>query len=335
MAEPNSFDKIELSLVRLFHTVITERSISRAALRLQTTQPAVSAKLKRLRELTGDPLLVRAGHGMVPTPAALALMEPAADILRSAQLMFGARARGLDFDSATSTLTFRVAASDWLDPLVLPELVGRIKTQAPGVSLEILPLTGDYDYRTRLARADVDLVLGNWLKPPEELHIGQLFSDEAVCLVAADHSAVRNPRWWTAERYLESEHVAPMPLHVGARGVIDDHLAAEGLVRNVGARRRRQNSGGTEHPAMNETQAQHIDNRVGRLVHERLSFIFFEILMWRNQGAKFGTGLRYRIAYAGCDDPGKRSQILEVELDRALLIIVLSLAMDLNPKHIG
>jgi DNA-binding transcriptional LysR family regulator len=205
-------------------------------MRLQTTQPTVSVQLKRLRALTGDPLLVRAGHDMVPTPAALALMEPASDILRSAQLMFGARASGLDFDPATSRLSFRVAASDWLDPLVLPELVGRIKTHAPGVSLEILPLTGDYDYRTRLARADVDLVLGNWLKPPEELHIGQLFSDEAVCLVAADHSAVRNPRWWTAERYLESEHVAPMPLHAGARGVIDDHLAAEGLVRNVSVR---------------------------------------------------------------------------------------------------
>ena len=236
MTERAAFDKIELYLVRVFHTVITERSISRAAMRLQTTQPTVSVQLKRLRALTGDPLLVRAGHDMVPTPAALALMEPAADILRSAQLMFGARARGLDFDPATSTLTFRVAASDWLDPLVLPELVGRIKTQAPGVSLEILPLTGDYDYRTRLARADVDLVLGNWLKPPEELHIGQLFSDEAVCLVAADHSAVRNPRWWTAERYLESEHVAPMPLHAGARGIIDDHLASQGLVRNVSVR---------------------------------------------------------------------------------------------------
>jgi len=236
MTERAAFDKIELYLVRVFHTVITERSISRAAMRLQTTQPTVSVQLKRLRALTGDPLLVRAGHDMVPTPAALALMEPASDILRSAQLMFGARASGLDFDPATSRLSFRVAASDWLDPLVLPELVGRIKTHAPGVSLEILPLTGDYDYRTRLARADVDLVLGNWLKPPEELHIGQLFSDEAVCLVAADHSAVRNPRWWTAERYLESEHVAPMPLHAGARGVIDDHLAAEGLVRNVSVR---------------------------------------------------------------------------------------------------
>ena len=236
MAEPESFDKIELSLVRLFHTVITERSISRAALRLQTTQPAVSAKLKRLRELTGDPLLVRAGHGMVPTPAALALMEPAAELLRSAQLMFGSRTHGLDFDPASSTLHFRVAASDWLDPMVLPELVGRIKTRAPGVTLEILPLTGEYDYRLHLSRAEVDLVIGNWLKPPGELHIGQLFADEVVCLVAADHPAVRNPRWWTAERYLESEHIAPRPLHAGARGVIDEHLASQGQVRNITVR---------------------------------------------------------------------------------------------------
>lgn len=236
MTERAAFDKIELYLVRVFHTVITERSISRAALRLQTTQPAVSAQLKRLRELTGDPLLVRAGHGMVPTPAALALMEPAADLLRSAQLMFGSRARGLDFDPALATLTFRIAASDWLDPLFLPELVGRIKATAPSVGLEILPLTGEYDYRQGLARAEVDLVIGNWLEPPGELHLGQLLADEVVCLVAADHPAVRNPRWWTAERYLESEHVAPTPLHAGARGVIDDWLAGQGLARNVAVR---------------------------------------------------------------------------------------------------
>ena len=61
MARGAAFDKIELSLVRVFHTVITERSVSRAALRLATSQPAVSAQLKRLRALTGDPLLVRSG----------------------------------------------------------------------------------------------------------------------------------------------------------------------------------------------------------------------------------------------------------------------------------
>jgi DNA-binding transcriptional LysR family regulator len=236
MAERAVFDKIELYLIRVFHTVIAERSVSRAAMRLQTTQPAVSAQLKRLRALVGDPLLVRSGHGMVPTAAAQALMEPAAELLRNAQLMFGSRARGLDFDAAAATLTFRVAASDYLDPLFLPELVARIKTDAPGVGIEIVPLSGEFDYRRSLARAEVDLVIGNWLEPPGELHLGKLLTDQVVCLVAEDHPAARNPRSWTAQRYLESEHVAPTPLHPGARGVIDEHLQGQGLERHIAVR---------------------------------------------------------------------------------------------------
>ena len=236
MTERAIFDKIELYLIRVFHTVITERSVSRAALRLQTTQPAVSAQLKRLRALIGDPLLVRSGHGMAPTDVALELMEPAAELLRSAQLMFGARARALEFDAAHSSTMFRIAASDYLDPLFLPELVVRLKAAAPDVRIEILPLSGEYDYRSSLARAEVDLVIGNWLEPPGELHLGRLLTDEVVCLVAQDHPAARSPRWWTAERYLESEHVAPTPLHPGARGVIDEHLQGLGLKRNVAVR---------------------------------------------------------------------------------------------------
>ena len=58
MTQRADFDKIDLYLIRVLHTLITERSVSRAALRLHSTQPAVSAQLKRLRELTGDPLLV-------------------------------------------------------------------------------------------------------------------------------------------------------------------------------------------------------------------------------------------------------------------------------------
>ena len=73
-----AFDKIDLSLIRTFHTVITERSVSRAALRLSSSQPAVSGQLKRLRGLIGDPLLVRAGAGMAPTAVALSLLPAAA-----------------------------------------------------------------------------------------------------------------------------------------------------------------------------------------------------------------------------------------------------------------
>jgi DNA-binding transcriptional LysR family regulator len=233
MTERALFDKIELHLVRVLHTVITERSVSRAALKLASTQPTVSAQLKRLRALTGDALLVRSGAGLVPTEAALQLVEPAALLLRQAQLLFGSRQSGRDFDAAHSDTTLRIAASDFLDPLFLPELVARVRQQAPGARVELLPLTRDYDYRRSLARGEVDLVIGNWLEPPGEMHLARLFTDEIVCLVNEDHIAVRNPRGWTEARYLGAEHVAPTPTHEGARGIIDEHLAGRGLARDI------------------------------------------------------------------------------------------------------
>jgi DNA-binding transcriptional LysR family regulator len=236
MADRFVFDKIELYLVRVFHTVITERSVSRAAMQLATSQPAVSAQLKRLRTLIGDPLLVRAGSGMAPTAVALELLQPASELLRHAQTLFGARTPALAFDPAHAQPTFRIAASDYLDPLFLPELVARVKTLAPAARIEIVPLSREFDYRRSLAHGEVDLVIGNWLQPPEELHLGRLLTDEIVCLVAADHPAVRNPRSWTAERYLASEHVAPTPMSAGALGVIDEQLAAQGLAREVAVR---------------------------------------------------------------------------------------------------
>jgi DNA-binding transcriptional LysR family regulator len=216
--------------------VITERSVSRAALKLATTQPQVSVQLKRLRELIGDPLLVRSGSGMAPTAVALELLAPAAALLNNAEQLFGARTPALGFDPAHARITFRIAASDYLDPLFLPELVARVKAAAPDARIEILPLSREFDYRHGLAHGDVDLVVGNWLRPPEELHLGRLLADDIVCLVAADHPAVTNPRGWSAERYLAAEHVAPTPLHAGALGVIDEHLAEQGLARNVAVR---------------------------------------------------------------------------------------------------
>ena len=223
---------IDLHLIRVLHTLITERSVSRAALRLSSTQPAVSAQLRRLRALTGDPLLVRSGHGMQPTAAALQLLEPAAQVLQGADRLFSGRLRSASFDAAASRATFRVAASDYLDPLFLPALVSHVKRRAPAVQLELMPLNREYDYRRHLATGDVDLVIGNWLRPPEELHLGRLISDDVVCLVAAHHP-VATGRGWSMQKYLDCEHVAPMPMHPGALGVIDEHLAAQGAERRI------------------------------------------------------------------------------------------------------
>jgi DNA-binding transcriptional LysR family regulator len=238
MAERTDFDNIELHLIRVLHTLITERSVSRAALKLDLSQPAVSAHLRRLRQATGDVLLVRSGNGMAPTPVALELVQPAGELLQQADRLFGRAQRSRGFEPAASEATFRVAASDYLDPLFLPELVATLKRAAPRLRLDLLPLSAEFDVQRRLAGGEADLVIGNWLEPPEDLHLGRLLTDEVVCLVAHDHPAVRNPRGWTVDKYLACEHVAPTPLHTGrgARGVIDAHLESQGLARHVTVR---------------------------------------------------------------------------------------------------
>ncbi|MDP3137655.1 MAG: LysR family transcriptional regulator, partial [Burkholderiaceae bacterium] len=231
MRDQALFDKIDLHLIRVLHTVLTERSVSRAAIRLGMYQPAVSAALKRLRDLAGDPLLVRSGSGMVPTDAGLRMIDPSASILRAAEVLF-TDARG--FEPHTARTTFRVAASDYLDPLFLPQLVSQIKSLAPLCPIEIHPLSAQSDYQVQLAQGEIDLVVGNWPRPPEELHIARLFGDDVVCLVAADHPATR--KTWDAAAWLEAEHIAPTPTHPGAKGVIDEHLEQKGLRRNITAR---------------------------------------------------------------------------------------------------
>jgi DNA-binding transcriptional LysR family regulator len=78
------------------------------------------------------------------------------------------------------------------------------------------------------------VVIGNWATPPDDLHLGRLFGDEVVSLVATQHPAVR--RGWDAAAWLEADHIAPTATHPGAKGVIDDHLDALGLQRNITAR---------------------------------------------------------------------------------------------------
>jgi DNA-binding transcriptional LysR family regulator len=231
MRDQALLDKIDLHLIRVLHTVLTDRSVSRAAVRLGMYQPAVSAALKRLRELSGDPLLVRSGGGMVPTDAGLRMIQPAASILRAAEMLFS-DARG--FEPQTAATTFRIAANDSLGPMFLPAVVTQVRQLAPLVRIEILPLSSYGDYHDHLANGELDLVVGNWLKPPEDLHLARLFSDEVACMVSTEHPAAR--RGWDLDSWLEAEHIAPTPTHPGARGVIDSQLDGMGLQRHVTAR---------------------------------------------------------------------------------------------------
>jgi DNA-binding transcriptional LysR family regulator len=193
MRDQALFDKIDLHLIRVLHTVLIERSVSRAASGWACTSPQVSAALKRLRELAGDPLLVRSGAGMVPTDAALRMIEPSASILRAAEMLFS-DARG--FDPPRATTTFRVAASDYLDPLVPSRSWWRRSRAGAALPHRDPPAVG----RLRLPRATgpgrgIDVVIGNWLQPPGDLHMGRSCSPTRwSAWWRKDHPAVR--RGW-------------------------------------------------------------------------------------------------------------------------------------------
>lgn len=227
-----AFDKIDIHLIRVLHTVLTERSVSRTALKMGMYQPAVSAALRQLRALIGDPLLVRSGGHMVPTDVGLNLIEPSSRVLEAAEHLFSGGSRR--FDPRSEKLTFRIGASDFLDPIFLPHLVTQLKTQAPLCRIEIRSLSEHRQYDDQLASGDLDLVIGNWTNPSEELHRVPLFQDTVVSMVGAHNPVVR--RGWDQKAWLEAEHLAPTSTHLGDKGVIDEYLQNLGLRRNIVAR---------------------------------------------------------------------------------------------------
>ncbi|MCS6995603.1 MAG: LysR family transcriptional regulator [Casimicrobiaceae bacterium] len=229
MSEAARGDRFDLHLLRVLYLVLTERSVSRAADRLGISQPAVSASLKRLRELTGDDLIVRTRSGMTPTERALSLIEPLRQVLEGVDRIFDLAER---FEAAASTRTFGVGAPDYFDAFFLSRLSAELRRQAPQARLTIRALSLDVDFERLLEEGELDVVIGNWPHPPPYLRTSPLFDDEVVCLLAQSHPLAKKSVL-TGEDYLAAKHLAPVPYAGGVRGAIDEHLYRLGLRRDI------------------------------------------------------------------------------------------------------
>lgn len=219
---------LDIWLVRVLRTLLIERSVTQAALRLNQTQPAVSTALRRLREILGDPILVRGKAGMVPTEYGESLLQYAQRVLRDVD--FVATPHG-DFDPERSKRTFRVAAPDYLNDFFMPTLIARFREAAPAARLEILSLAPTLDHHGALEAGELDIVIGNWPKPDARFERSDLFSDKIVCMMRADHPLAR--RELTREAYLAAPHLAPTP-YTGARAsAIDLGFAKAGAQRRI------------------------------------------------------------------------------------------------------
>ena len=156
---PTNIRNVDLNLLKVFDAIMEEHSISRAAVRLSVSQPAISNALNRLRVLYEDELFIRTAKGVAPTPKA---NEIAGIIRESLNNVSATLSAGEEFTPATSQRKFKVALTDYGELYFLPHLMQRLEKIAPDIDIICLPDSGatmTVDMKTGL----VDLVW-DWKK---------------------------------------------------------------------------------------------------------------------------------------------------------------------------
>ena len=219
--EPTRLSGLNLNALVALDALLTERNVTRAAQRIGITQPAMSQSLARLRELFGDPLLVRKGRSMILTPRAEAMLLPLSDALLSVER---ALQLGMGFDATTSTRIFKVGLTDLGVTMVLPSVLRRIGKQAPGIRIQVEPLS-DTELSEKLSSGEIDLVIAVYLGGADGLRRETLLEEDYVCLVRRGHFLARRKHARLAD-YESYGHVAytpvgfvPRPMSQAAPGV--------------------------------------------------------------------------------------------------------------------
>lgn len=216
---------IDLNLLVILDAVLAERSVTRAAARVGLSQPAMSNALARLRALLDDPLLVRAGSAMEPTPRALELAAPIHQALESIRRTL---APAPSFDPRSSSHVFRFCSADDLELTLLPRLLEQLKRKAPGIDIEMRRVAGRAEEDLRTGR--IDLYLGVWPSIPPALERHLLRQETFACIARKGHPLIRSRL--TLEDFVSVGHVLVAPS--GRPGsVIDTALSDQGLGRRV------------------------------------------------------------------------------------------------------
>lgn len=218
--------RLDLNLLVSFEVLMTERNVTRAAERLSRTQSAVSHSLARLREQLGDPLLVRMGSTMVPSPFAHKLVEEVRPILRSIQRIV---APPEPFDPATSRRVFRLAIADFV-PTLLPRVISEAQRRAPGVSVQwiapgpqTMAAVADGQFDLALVTASAHLPEGVQRRDAGDLR--------SVTFARRGHPAIAS---WSVDAWTKWPHVQ-VQLGEGVKGSVESAVDESGLERRIGA----------------------------------------------------------------------------------------------------
>ncbi|PFG23810.1 DNA-binding transcriptional LysR family regulator [Pseudomonas lurida] len=216
----------DLNLLVTLDVLLAEGSVARAAKRLRLSPSAMSRALARLRETTGDPLLVRAGRGLVPTPRAVELREQVSRLVQDASAVLRP-VQALDMSRVERTFTLRTS-EEFVEQFG-PALLARSAREAPGVRLRFVNKTDKDSALLRDGRVDLETGVVDPTASPEVL-TQALFRDRLVGVVRKGHPLCQGDV--SVRRYAEGQHVY-VSRRGQDRGQIDDVLEAQGLTRQI------------------------------------------------------------------------------------------------------
>lgn len=216
----------DLNLLITLHAILSEGSVTGAAKRLQLSPSAVSRGLGRLRQTTGDPLLVRAGRGLVPTPRALELRDRVGQLVNDAEAVLRPAAKP---DLRLVTRTFTVRSSDGFVENFGPGLLARVAEEAPGVRLHFVQKVETSTAALRGGPVDLETGVVAQTTGPE-LRVRSLFRDRFVGVVRKRHPLARGQL--TPARYFGADHVSVSRTRI-LQGPIDDAFEQVGQARHI------------------------------------------------------------------------------------------------------
>ncbi|SHL66755.1 LysR substrate-binding domain-containing protein [Roseibium suaedae] len=225
MHQTNNLRAIDLNLLVVLDALIAEQHLSRAAERLNMSQPAVSHALARLRRLLDDPLFTREGGRLMPTLRTLELTLPLSEALSQIRTVLTPAA----FDPASRHL-FRIAASDFGTSLLLPGMMQRLRQKAPGIDLVVTQASREAMVAA-VTDGDIDLALGVFPSLPAQVEAETLFEDSYACLL--DPACQPQPfDGLTEALYFDAPHIL-VAVHGEAATEIDMHLRASRKTRRI------------------------------------------------------------------------------------------------------
>ncbi|WP_428028937.1 LysR substrate-binding domain-containing protein [Ancylobacter sp.] len=218
--------RYDLNLLPIFVALMEERSVTRAAERLGMTQPAMSNALSRLRAMLQDPLFVRERYGIQPTPIALELAPVIAEALaRLDNAVLGQQ----DFDPASAERLLTISPNGYVEFVLVPALVARLRQRAPGIQLRLRPYGSDL-VETGVVSGITALALGRFIDPPDNLVVQHLVDDGLACVVRADHPDIGDSL--SRAQFEALRHVNVLPPGRLRAGLFQA-LERAGLVRHV------------------------------------------------------------------------------------------------------